>query len=36
MVAWTYVTYGVAGSDYDVLGQRVAPYGVYLPLVLRE
>jgi hypothetical protein len=36
MVVWEDMIGGVAGNDYDVLGRLVAPYAVYLPLVLRN
>jgi hypothetical protein len=36
MVVWEDMTGGFAGDDYDVLGRMVAPYTVYLPLVLND
>ena len=36
LVVWEDMTGGFAGYDYDVLGRMVAPYAVYLPLVLNS
>lgn len=33
LVVWDDKAGGFAGSDYDVLGQMVAPYTIYLPIV---
>ena len=35
-VVWEDMTGGFAGDDYDVLGRMVAPYAVYLPLILNN
>lgn len=36
MVVWEDMIGGFAGDDYDVMGQLVAPYLVYMPLALRN